>query len=618
MFGKFKERISRKIGGSKPPNLPTIKVSADEKRDIMAALSPMKKKGDTTAEASCVDVDKAAENKSRLFMARRPRGSFSLDESEVKTGGVGETLRSEKDILLEFDAEYFDSKCDATQKVLDLLTKKLPLKHTRRAANPFKGNISAAKASSGNPFSAKSSGEENSNGSVQMSESNPFASTTKPAGHATLEIETDKQTKVESSGSEPSVVWGKEDTAHTKQSIREMTDNILMDSISEHDRIKDAVNRRLMDEVVANYDKFIKGLQHVNEVDMDLTRASLFVKSARKELLFSKETVVRDSLRLTTKLRRGQRMKRLYEAVKLIKQLSNLENDITDAVEAENFVHAEQLLRNASLTLKGDLAREFTSLSQTRDRLDHIRPWLRRQIDEFLESTIIPHDHEKADDTSSETLLVSNYCKIIKAYQIADEHVEDLERMDINGVHEVSDQATYSFASKFRMRGPLPSSKGIIGMAERIQMYFINGVEKIIRDSVDNSLPGPSLNRSQLPSVSNRSSFSSMETKRKSSTSIDQTNEDDDAYVAACKKMSAKEFVKTLQIILWKLTDLLHTHFLLTQWHRDPFSSLNLDPKYLHRSHRDQDEAALSSASLTPAKHVASTNRTSTRNREEL
>ena len=56
---------------------------------------------------------------------------------------------------------------------------------------------------------------------------------------------------------------------------------------------------------------------------------------------------------------------------------------------------------------------------------------------------------------------------------------------------------------------------------------------------------------------------------------------------------------------------------LLTQWHRDPFSSLNLDPKYLHRSHRDQDEAALTSVSLTPAKHAASTNRTSTRNREE-
>ena len=48
MFGKLKERISRKIGGSKPPNLPTIKVSADEKRDIMAALSPMKKKDDMT------------------------------------------------------------------------------------------------------------------------------------------------------------------------------------------------------------------------------------------------------------------------------------------------------------------------------------------------------------------------------------------------------------------------------------------------------------------------------------------------------------------------------------------------------------------------------------------
>ena len=92
-----------------------------------------------------MDVDKAVENKSRLFMPRRPRGSFSLDESEVKTGGVGETLRSEKDILLEFDAEYFDSKCDATQKVLDLLTKKLPLKHTRKAANPSTGQYQRSK-----------------------------------------------------------------------------------------------------------------------------------------------------------------------------------------------------------------------------------------------------------------------------------------------------------------------------------------------------------------------------------------------------------------------------------------------------------------------------------------
>ena len=56
---------------------------------------------------------------------------------------------------------------------------------------------------------------------------------------------------------------------------------------------------------------------------------------------------------------------------------------------------------------------------------------------------------------------------------------------------------------------------------------------------------------------------------------------------------------------------------MLTQWHRDPFSSLNLDPKYLHRPHRDQDEAALSSVSLTPTKHVASKDRTNIKNREE-
>ena len=429
-----------------------------------------------------------------------------------------------------------------------------------------------------------------------------------------------------------SVVWGKEDIAYTKRSIREITDNVLMDSISEHDRIKDVIDRRLMNEVVANYNKFIKGLQHVNEVDMDLTRASLFVKTARKQLLHSKETVVNDSLTLVTKLRRGQRMQQLYEAVILIKQLSNLENDITNSVEKDEFVHAENLLRNASLTLKGDMASEFTSLNNVRNRLDHIRPWLRRQIDEFLQINIIPTFNNNNDNENNNNInnnnntnddnnnspnkfSTSNYCKIIKAYHIADLHLEDIDAMDRNN-NDVRDdddeyQMTYMFASKYRMKGPLYSKIGITGMAERMQTYFLNGIESIIRNEVDITLPGPSVTRNRLASVSSRSSFSGSISSNTSNTersnSPTQQVDDDDAYLAACKKLNTNQFIDILKKILFNLTELLHSHFLCTQWHRDPFSSLNNDLKYLYRANRDQDESMMAHLPSTPLKQARKT-----------
>ena len=52
---------------------------------------------------------------------------------------------------------------------------------------------------------------------------------------------------------------------------------------------------------------------------------------------------------------------------------------------------------------------------------------------------------------------------------------------------------------------------------------------------------------------------------------------------------------------------LLHSHFLCTQWHRDPFSSLNNDLKYLYRANREQDESMMAHLPSTPLKQARKT-----------
>ena len=52
-------------------------------------------------------------------------------------GDIGETLRSEKEILLQFDAEYFDPNCDAIKKALEIMTNKIPPRPAPKRTNPF-------------------------------------------------------------------------------------------------------------------------------------------------------------------------------------------------------------------------------------------------------------------------------------------------------------------------------------------------------------------------------------------------------------------------------------------------------------------------------------------------
>ena len=108
MFGKFKKRFVNTLKSSSNNNNktpPSVKIPAKDKQDIMAALSsPMKNNNNNNTTNDEID----GQAKDRLFTSRRARGSFTLDDNEVKTGDIGETLRSEKEILLQFDAEYFD------------------------------------------------------------------------------------------------------------------------------------------------------------------------------------------------------------------------------------------------------------------------------------------------------------------------------------------------------------------------------------------------------------------------------------------------------------------------------------------------------------------------------
>ena len=69
-------------------------------------------------------------------------------------------------------------------------------------------------------------------------------------------------------------------------------DMFLQTEISAVDLAKDAIVARLADDVRANYNAFIQGMKHVEEVDLDIVRALIQVKNGRRLLFSAKQDLI--------------------------------------------------------------------------------------------------------------------------------------------------------------------------------------------------------------------------------------------------------------------------------------------------------------------------------------
>jgi hypothetical protein len=552
MFGKFRDKFQ------------TLKADLKEKaehrapKDLMAPLQ--------------VDMEKIEEmnSKNRLFGRERERsrsGSRVLADMAVKTGR-GTTIRSDRQVMDDLEPSFFDVSFDAKGYTLDEMTVAIPRssildpngsggqKHPTAEGNPFSPTNGQGASESVDPFSVGTDAADPVNA---IAKGNPFLNNSAAASGSSSGLQEQK--------------------AHSpvgklrSDSAREKTDMYLMEQISQNDRTKDIISRRLMGEITLNYDKIIKSMQHVNEIDMDVTRASISVKAARTKLKFAKDTVVQAGLKLARERRKKHRMSQLRAAVRLIKGLSNIGNEVSEAVEKLEFVRAESTLKSSTEILLGKGAVQFSLLDEMRQRQYHTRKWLRRQVDKELESVVLKFNGDKYGD-------------ILWSYHISDLHSKAIT--DSKGIEDELSldavQENYAFVSKYRLKGPVESNKGIAGMAERIQRIFLNATETTLRRSVDPTLSGP---------VERRLSFAA----NLGGSHQNDNSENELEYIAACEKLTPSKFVDSLRKSLLELTEYLHSHFLCTQWHRDAYSALNADAKYLHRPNRTQDEIGWENAS---------------------
>ncbi|GLD94901.1 hypothetical protein PINS_up003526 [Pythium insidiosum] len=316
---------------------------------------------------------------------------------------------------------------------------------------------------------------------------------------------------------------------------RHEVDEFLQTEISAVDVAKDLIIARLADDVRANQDAFIEGMKQVQEVDLDLVRAQIHVKNGRRLLVSSKADLIRTSLEIVKLKRNRDRVESIIDLGSRILHFFDEEERMNDALQQHAFTKAVEICLALREDMSADDLQDVLILKKLHNRVKNFLPELRHQFDKSLRKVASEFDPR-------------GYRELLQAYIALAEHSETLG-------FEFSNSSLHEVLSK-------------------IPEVVVRCIDDLTRQFIASCF-GERLSPKKPKGKAQKKHSSTHESNQRE---------------LAVSSSGTEQAVENVRRVYEALTNLMHTYYLLVQWHRDPFNPSNDDPEYLHRCGIDDDD----------------------------
>ena len=334
----------------------------------------------------------------------------------------------------------------------------------------------------------------------------------------------------------------------------------LLEQTHEHDRLKGAMEVQLKKALLRNREKLVEGMRKVSEVDMDLTRANIHIKNGRRKLAQTRDGLVRGSFDIVRKARVASRCQALMAHLRRLVRILGAQRTLRDAVEAGDFTRAIEVCMATQSALDAEALRSegaagaggasddvgaalppppFKMLTCLQMRMEEALPALRASVDADLASLV----------NAAAPFDAARYCRIVRAYLSLAEYCPGAAAG--GGIADLA-----SCVQDLVLARAAASVKAIMvgHIAKAMDGRAGGGPADVAAPAGDGVSPDTG-----LLSVLNIS------------------------QLCARLSVASRRFVHCYVEVCGALADCLHVHYLVLQWHRDPFSEDNRSSAYLHR-----------------------------------
>lgn len=327
----------------------------------------------------------------------------------------------------------------------------------------------------------------------------------------------------------------------------------FMQKIEDTDTDKDVIVGHLTEMIDSNYDELMNCMTKIQEVDLHLVQAGLQIAYGRKRISAAQSVYRNGPMKIVANSVKKAKLENILETIRGLKALKDVHKAMISKINTGDLGDAAELAKCVLECLKEQSFDQFVSMKNIGGSMQKSIYNIRRKADKALKRICC------RKFTSLE------YEGVIKAYLVLD-HVEQTFKMK-NVDPSYAEDGFYFDAAGC-----------IEGLAQRINRFQLEDIEACLhgaiveyiylgqqkkqRSAVEMALPGVMY----------------------SNGTVDIGDLDEIPLNVLLRKLSAEQLPLCVVRSCSFLADIVHTHYLISQWHLSPFDEKNHNVAYLHRS----------------------------------
>ncbi len=351
----------------------------------------------------------------------------------------------------------------------------------------------------------------------------------------------------------------------------------FMDKIEEADTDKDVIIGHLTTMIDANYNDLMECMRNVQSIDVDLCRAGIQIGHGRQRLRSACDIIHSGAIKVKSLHTKRGKMSKMSETIRSLQAIKGIHQSMMSNINTGEVGKAANHALSVLECLKHDSFDKFVALKSIGQSTERSVITIRQKSDKALKRLC------------SRKFSALDYENILTAYILLD-HL--CEQMDVD-MYDVSDKMADSSSSFY-----FDSVGCIEGLSQRINRYQLDDIDDCLHTAVTEYIYSAQQKTSKPSDPHGRSSLNEHVDIAEVPLNM--------LYRHLTADVIAPCVVRSCEL----LADVAHTHFLLTQWHREPFDPQNHSSEFLHRKPLDIPTAVTSMAALNVNVNVK-TSRTS-------
>jgi hypothetical protein len=335
----------------------------------------------------------------------------------------------------------------------------------------------------------------------------------------------------------------------------------FMNKIEETDTDKDVIIGHLTGMIDENYDDLMACMTNVQSIDIDLCRAGIQVNMGRRKIASANGILKSGAIRIKELNSKRVKLSEMADTIRDLKALKDVHREMTNCINVGEVGRAAELARSLLDTLNNSSFDQFAALKSIDSSMQKNVLIIRQKSDKSLKRLC------------SRKFVTSEYDSIVTSYLTLD-RLAETHRLDCSGRSSAPDEQLGQTDSSFYF-----DSFGCIeGLSQRITRFQLEDIDTCVHSAVMEYI------------------YASQHRKQKAAAELD--------FAGAYSTMKFGEMVDLSELplnVLYRrlspdvvapcvirscelLADVIHTNYLITQWHCTPFDQRNHDWDHLHRS----------------------------------